>query len=246
MTDTLSKPVAISLVAHVALVAFFLVTAYMAPNDIDMRQVMRVDIVGLPDKVQTLPEKAPAPAPIPKAPPPVTAAKPHPKPEPAKPKMPALNQHSKKDVARSEKNALNRIKALEALDKIQKEVSTKKAAADKPVKGNQVNAGNDLSGLDKLEYDQYFHSIKNRVMQNWSLPQWLINAPLKAQALVLIDENGAIKKKQVLKSSGNSEFDDRMLEAIDKSAPFPTPPDRLRSVLAVKGIVFFFPQRGDS
>ena len=245
MTESLSKPVAISALAHASLVLIFMVKAFLAPSEgIDLREAIRVDVVGLPEKQQQLPEKEAAPAPT--APPPTPVAKPQPAPpKPKAPEPPKVDLHSKKDLAKSQKSALNQIKAMSALDKIKNEVSTAKPAA-KPVKGNQVNAGNSLTGLEKIDYDRYFHSVEEKIRANWSLPQWLIDAQLKAQALVLIDESGNVKKKQVLKSSGNSEFDDRMLDAIDKSAPFPAPPDRLRGVLSEKGIVFNFPQRGET
>jgi colicin import membrane protein len=245
--EPLSKSVVLSLLAHATLVLIFLVRGFLAPTEMmNLQDSIRVDIVGLPEKQQSLPEKAAAPAPAPKAPPPV-AAKAKPKPEPVKPKAPEapkVELNHKKNLAKSQKNALNEIKAMAALDKIKNEVSTKPSA--KPVKGNQVNAGSSLTGLEKIDFDRYFHSVEERIRQNWSLPEWLINSPLRAQVLVLIDENGGVIKKQVLKSSGNSEFDERMLDAVEKSAPFPAPPDRLRSTLGMKGIVFNFPQRGDS
>jgi len=239
----------VSTVAHVALVAFFLLRAYMAPNEIiDMKDSIRVDIVGLPEKAQSLPEQAPAPTPA--APPaPVAAPKPPPpKPLPAKPKAPEppkVDLHPKKDLAKSEKSALSKIKAMTALENMKNEVAKEKAAA-KQVRGNQVNAGNALTGTDKIDYRAYYGDVKTKVVQNWSLPQWLINSPFKGSARVFIDENGAIKKRSIEKSSGNSEFDDHMLDAIDKSAPFPAPPANLRGVLANEGIIFAFPQRGDS
>jgi colicin import membrane protein len=244
MTDSLSKPVAVSMIAHVTLVLLFLIKGYMAPTEaINLREAIRVDMVGLPEKQQELPQKAPAPAP--KAPPPQEPVKVKEAPKPPKaPEQPKVDLHPKKDLAKSQKSALAEIKAMAALDKIKNEVSNKPAAA-KPIKGNQVNVGNSLTGLDKIDFDRYFASIEEKIRANWSLPQWLIDAHLKAQALVLIDENGAIKKKQIMKSSGNAEFDDRMMDAIDRSGPFAAPPDRLKSVLSEQGIVFNFPQRGD-
>ena len=243
MTESLSKPVAISAIAHVTLVLILLVKAFFAPNEaIDLREAIRVDVVGLPEKQQKLPAKATTPA-VPA--PPALVAKPVPKPAAPKPKAPETPKVDlgKKNLAKSEEKALNKIKAMAALEKLKTEVSKSSA---KPVKGNHVNAGNSLTGLEKIDFDRYFQSVEDKIRANWSLPQWLIDAQLRAQALVLIDESGGIKKKQVLKSSGNSEFDDRMMDAIDKAAPFPAPPERLQGVLSEKGIVFNFPQRGDT
>ncbi len=231
MTDSLSKFVGVSTLAHMALAVSFLLHAYLAPSDrIDLRTAIRVDVVGLPEKAQTLPEKEE----------PAKAAPEKAQPQPIVTEAPKVNLNKKKNVAKEQKKALQEIKAMAALDKIKNEVAKQK------VKGNALNAGNALTGLEKIDYDRYFHDVEQRIQQNWSLPQWLADAHLRAQVLVMIDENGLIKKKQVLRSSGNPEFDARMMDAIDKSAPFPAPPGRLRDVLAIKGIVFSFPQRGES
>ena len=244
MTDSFHKFIAISFTAHGSLLLVFMLKAFFAPSElIDLRQAIRVDVVGLPEKDQALPDEKPTPAP-----PPSVSQKEASKPEPVKQKVAEapkvdLTKKSAKDTAKVQKSALNQIKAMAALDKIQNEVSSGKA---KPVKGNILAAGNALTGLEKIDFDRYFMEIETRIRQNWSLPQWLVEAQLRAQVLVLIDENGMIKKKQIVTSSGNPEFDERMMEAIDKSAPFPPPPSRLRDVLEMKGIVFNFPQRGDS
>jgi TonB family protein len=201
--------------------------------------------------VQTLPEKA---TPAPPAPAPVKVAEEKPKPVPPapKPKVPPKTEEAPKvdlskkkvDTAKSEKSALDKIKAMQAIDKFKGEVTA--YARPKVVRGNVVTTGDSLTGDNKVDFDQYFSKVEERIRQNWSLPQWLADAHLRAQALVLIDESGTVKKKQIVKSSGNSEFDSRMMDAIDKASPFPAPPDKLRDILGAKGVVFNFPQRGDS
>lgn len=243
MSDSFSRSIVISMAAHVALALAMLLRAVFIPSDVmDLRQAIRVDVVGLPDKVQTLPDKPPeekaeAPAPAPEP-----VAKPEPvKAKPPKPEAPKVDLAKKKV---DKKQALDRIKAMTALDKIKEEVGQAKTQKAKPVKGNIVSAGNSLSGLERIDYDRYFGEIEVRVRQHWSLPQWLIEARLRAQALVLIDETGVVRDRKIVKSSGNSEFDQRVLETIDRASPFPAPPERLRDALSVKGIIFNFPQRG--
>ena len=248
MTDSLSKSIYQSIAAHAALILFLVVRGFIAPSEpIHLPEAIRVDVVGLPEKEQRLPEKQPEPTPA--APEKVVESKPKPKlPEKTKvtetPKVNLKKAEKKDDTSKkAQKAALERIHQMAALDRIQDEVASQKP---KPVKGNKVNAGNALTGLEKIEYDRYFTDLEQRIRQNWSLPQWLADAGLKAQALVLIDESGMVKKKTVIKSSGNQEFDEHMLNAIEKSAPFPAPPDRLKGWLSLKGIIFNFPQRGDS
>lgn len=243
MTDSISKSIYQSVAAHATLVTILVVRGYIAPSaPIQMPPSIRVDIVGLPEKEQKLtPESKPAPQT-----PPADTPKPEAKSPPAKkveetPKV-SLKKDDSKEEAKKEKAALAKIHEMAALDKIQDEVASQKA---QPIKGNRVNAGASLTGLEKIEYDKYFSDIEQRIRQNWNLPQWLVDAGLRAQLLVLIDESGLVKKKTVVKSSGNPEFDDHMMQAIDKSAPFPAPPDRLRAWLSIKGIIFNFPQRGD-
>lgn len=247
MSETFNKSIAISLAAHIALVAALIFRTVFIPDEaIDLREAIRVDVVGLPEKEPVLPEEPPAPKP---EPPPVAAPAPKPEPVKAKPqpsKTPTvdLSKKTKKaDVEKMQKKALQEIKAMSALDKIRDEVNSK-PAKPKAVKGNVVSAGNSLTGLEKIDFDRYFSELEGKVRQNWSLPQWLIDAGFRAQALVLIDENGAIKEKKIVKSSGNAEFDQRVLETLENSGPFPKPPDRLRDVLSTKGIIFNFPQRG--
>jgi colicin import membrane protein len=247
MTDSLSKPVLVSVALHFSLIAIFTVRALLLPSEpLALTQAIRVDIVGLPEKEQTLPESQPKqPANLP-APAPAVAVKekpvPTPPPKSAAPKV-SLEKLKKSDSAKAQKKALNQIKALEALDRIKNEVSTTPSQS-RAVKGNIVAAGNSLTGLEKIDYDRYLSSLEEKLRQNWSLPQWLADAKLRGQAVVLIDTSGAIKKKWVVKSSGNPEFDAMMMDAIEKSAPFPPPPGRLRDVLAFKGITLYFPQRG--
>jgi colicin import membrane protein len=249
MSDTFSKSIVLSLAAHFALVIALVFRAVFIPDEaIDLREAIRVDVVGLPEKEQQLPEPTPEPA-KPTPPPPPSgeaAAKPElvkAKPQPPKTPTVDLSKNKKVDVAKMQKKALQEIKAMSALDKIREEVSNQ-PAKPKQVKGNSISAGNSLTGLEKIDFDRYFSELEGKVRQNWSLPQWLIDAGFRAQALVMIDETGAIKEKKIIKSSGNAEFDQRVLETLQNSGPFPAPPERLRDVLSAKGIIFNFPQRG--
>ena len=108
------------------------------------------------------------------------------------------------------------------------------------MRGNQLSKGNSLTGLTQLEYNRYLSILEKKVKQNWNLPSWLLNSPLKAQVLVLVDSSGEILEKKISVSSGNIDFDDYALRAIEQSRPFP-PPGGLSHLLANKGIIFKFP-----
>jgi TonB family protein len=245
MTERFSRAIWVSMMGHGIVAMLIFLRAVLAPQEsITIRSAIRVDVVDLPDKITTPPTTPPAQKP----PEPVKeAAKPEPvsKPEP-KPKAPTVpdTRAKKADLAKNEKQALAKLKALAAIEKMKHEMNSQKSAAKASpvVKGNQVAAGNSLTGLDRLDYDRYFDELKGKILENWNLPQWLADADLSASVRVLIDERGYVIKKTIKRSSGNDVFDANALEAIDASSPLPAPPQRLRGVLSTTGIIFDFPQ----
>lgn len=251
MTDNFNRNLAWSLGGHLLLGALIFLRAVLMPSDpIELTQAIRVDIVGLPEKMTELPpplkEKVPDPAPAVKETVKELPKKPEPAPE--KPKGPTVdlekNKKPKKaDFKDAQKSALEKLKQREALERIAAEVGRENSKA-KPqvVRGNKVSEGNSLTGLDRAAYDRYFDDIKAKVGGNFNLPQWLAEAKLRAQVTVLIDDRGFVIKKTIRTSSGNEVFDAKALEAVESSSPFTAPPERLRGTLSTFGITFNFPQ----
>lgn len=250
LPGTFERSLMYSGIAHATLAVLLFVRAVIVPSEpIEIRRAIRVDVVDLPRKM-TEPEvlAPPASEPIKDLP-----KKDEPKPL-EKPKeiakaheKPAVKEPKKVDLSKSQNKALDKLKALSALEKIKNEVSeSKKAKAGEKqtavIRGNQVNAGNSLSGLDKIEFDRYFDDLHQKVLANWSIPQWLADAPLKAQVQILVDEKGVIIKKTLLKPSGNQIFDGKVMEAVEASSPLPIPPARLVGKLATSGIILNFPE----
>ncbi len=249
--DSFKRALVFSLALHLFLFIVFAVRAVIYPSEpMTLEDSIRVDIVALPDKktAELPPAAAPEPAPQPK---PVEAkpepAKPEPKPEPAKPAPAPKPEAPKVNLDKTKKDqaaALKRLEALERIERMQKAQSepTKPAAASAGetqsstvVKGNQVSAGNSLTGLQRADHQTYLSTVKNAVKRNWNLPQWLANSNLTTRVRVYLDANGNVVKRQVMKSSGNEDFDDRVLRAIDASSPLPKPPGNLVNILAVDG-----------
>jgi colicin import membrane protein len=248
MTDTFSRNLTISAVGHAVVLALIFVRAVLIPSEpIEIRRAIRVDVVDLPQKMTEEQMKA---APAPPPPPSKTESKPEPaKPEPVKAAPPKpdtvnLSKAKPKDVAKSQSAALAKLKALAALEKIKHDVSEEKKPA-KPatvVKGNQVAAGNSLTGLDRIEYDKYFDDLEGKIRAQWSIPQWLADGDYKAQVQILVDERGYVTKKIMRRSSGNEVFDAQVMAAIDGSSPLPPPPARLQGLLSTSGIILNFPE----
>ena len=268
--DTFNRGVGISFALHAVLISFFTLKAvFFTPEAIDFTQAVRVDMVGLPDKVDptTLPPPSTAketkPAPAPKEEPKPVVEKPAEKPAEktvAKPELPK-HQPKKDDSINLEKNkasqqsAIDKLKAMAALEKIKEQVSEEKkktppAAAPSTetsadggkIKGNMVSPGTALTGLNKLQHDNYGADLNRHIKQHWTLPEWLSKRELKAQVVVYIDTRGNVLERKIVKSSGNPSYDEAVLEAVDKSTPFPAPPEKFQAYVSVNGILIGFPE----
>lgn len=267
--DRLSGAIGVSIALHGVLLVFLTVRAVFFPSDpIILEDTIRVDIVALPEKTSRknqLPPPAPpqaevkpAPKPEPKpepAPPPkpVVEAKPAPPPPPVakKPEAPKVDLNKAKSTQEA---ALKRLEALERIQQMAKSEEAAKAAAAKEraaqqaeaaalVKGNELAAGNSLTGLNKLDHQTYLRSVDRQVKQHWNLPQWLANSSLSATVRLYIDSQGFVVKKEIVRSSGDPIFDERVTEAIEQASPLPPPPSNLANLLAVDGVELgFFPR----
>ncbi len=256
----LSKGVLYSLIAHVALVLAMIIQVVFYPSEaLDLSRAIRVDMVDLPDKLTSqpipedttkLPEKkvaepAPEPEPTPEPKKPETkVAKEEPKPKfPEKKEKPAEEAVNINKVKSKQKEALNKLKAAAAIEKLKEEESkkTEAAKAKQVFKGRVLSAGTSITGLDKLQSDSYLSQLDGRIKAQWALPQWLIGKPLRARVHIKFDENGNILFKKVAQSSGNQTYDEYCLLAIDKATPLPKVPEKFSTVYKVDGVVIGFP-----
>jgi TonB family protein len=243
--DRLSQAIWISIGLHIAAVAVFTLRAVLYPSQaIEMEHTIHIDMVGLPTKIQSLPiapplEKAP-PVEAPKieaapAPPPVVEKKLPPLVKPQTlPETPKVNLNQ---VKHQQESALKRIEAMQRIEHLARTQPTRSSA---PIRGNQVSPGKSLTGLARLENAKYTDGIDEFIKRNWDLPRWLQNAKLSARVRVYIDAQGRVIKREISRSSNNQVFDERALNAVDKSSPLPAPPSDLTNVLAVDGIEIEF------
>ncbi len=239
---------------HFVALILFSVRAYFSPSEpLPFESVIRVDIVGLPDKSK--PSAAVVPAPI--APKPIPAEAP--KPEAAKPELPKLSApEPKSETPKVNLNktkhlqdaALKRLEAIEKLkrtmnEEAQKDAATSMSAKAQPqVKGNELSRGSALRGIAKLNYENYQDTAHEHIRKYWNLPHWLSNANLNARVRVWIDAQGHILRKELTAKSIQPAFDERAMHALESATPLPPPPSALVNVLAVEGIeIEFVPER---
>lgn len=142
-----------------------------------------------------------------------------------------------KESKKSQKAALARLKSLEAMEKFKKAEQINKA-----YKGQVLSTGSELKGLNKLDHHNYEKLVDHHVKQYWILPEWLAKNNYKAQVLIKLNSRGYVIEKKMRVSSGNSNYDELVMETIKKANPFPLPPRQLTDIVEIKGILLGFPE----
>ena len=112
--------------------------------------------------------------------------------------------------------------------------------------GNKVSKGVALSGTgsanaDMTEFNLYMAALPAHVRLHWRLPGYLMDKGLKCRIRIFLNESGKLLKAEVYETSGEEEFDERALKAVQSSSPFPRVPS-LNTKNALNGeIVLGFP-----
>lgn len=241
--ELFTRYITISIAAHIGLLLFFALKGVYNSEPIIVQKAIHVDLVGLPDKMEPeqVAEAVKNSDSTKKPEPPAKSETKEKSSKPIEAAKPTVNTSNKKeDLKAKQKKALDKLKAMDALERIESEVQSQKK--QKLIKGAAVASGDSLTGLDRIEYERYFGEVEQHLKKNWALPSWMMDLDVRAQALVQIDEKGYVVLKKLITASGNQDFDDKVMESIDRSSPFPPPPDRLAGVLKNKGIIFNFPK----
>jgi TonB family protein len=96
--------------------------------------------------------------------------------------------------------------------------------------GKGYGIGPGTGSVGKLEdpaYLLYFRTVQQRVKDAWTFPGG--SNDLSADVEFSIGVDGTLGGVKIAKSSGDSAFDESVLRALRRAAPFPAPPDRYRS-----------------
>jgi TolA protein len=94
--------------------------------------------------------------------------------------------------------------------------------------GYGVGSGTGSVGtLTDLQYLLYFRTVQQKVKDAWTFPGG--SNDLSADVEFSIGADGSLNGVKIAKSSGDSAFDESVIRAIRRAAPFPPPPDRYRS-----------------
>ena len=94
--------------------------------------------------------------------------------------------------------------------------------------GYGIGSGTGSMGkLEDLQYLLYFRTVQQKVKDAWTFPGG--SNDLSADVEFSIGAEGTLNGVKIAKSSGDPAFDESVLRAIRRAAPFPPPPDRYRA-----------------
>jgi protein TonB len=136
-----------------------------------------------------------------------------------------LAEHLKEVEAKaaSEKNAA-KPKASEGGGPVEANVET-------PGKGAGVGPGAGSEGIQQdAEFLLYYQQVQDKIKKAWSFGG--NNPELTATVTFGINPDGSLSSIKVSTSSRDPAFDDSVVRAIRRAAPFPPPPDKYRSQFA--------------
>ncbi|MDE0118437.1 MAG: energy transducer TonB [Bdellovibrionales bacterium] len=141
-----------------------------------------------------------------------------------------------KNIEQKQHQALDKLEAMESIEKIKKELEPSEQTP--PHVSNATTEGMEM-GFQELKY---FTSLRAHINMYWSLPQELADRNFRTEVFTIINKEGHILRGEITKSSGNADFDARVLETIERASPLPKPPTKEIEKMLLKGVVFKFPE----
>ncbi|OFZ15001.1 MAG: hypothetical protein A2X86_06650 [Bdellovibrionales bacterium GWA2_49_15] len=113
------------------------------------------------------------------------------------------------------------------------------------VAGNKLSEGRALVGngtqSNSAEFEKYLGMIPDHVRPFWLLPSYLKKDMLQCRIRIYLGRDGMLLKAVVFEPSGNEEYDERAISAVQKASPFPVPPTELLSKVLNGEIILGFP-----
>ncbi|MDE0518553.1 MAG: TonB C-terminal domain-containing protein, partial [Bdellovibrionales bacterium] len=115
------------------------------------------------------------------------------------------------NIEQKQNQALDKLEAMESIEQIKKEVELSEQT--NPPVPKAATEGVEL-GFQELKY---FTSLKAHINMYWSLPQELADRNFRTEVFTIINGEGHILRGEITKSSGNADFDARVLETIERA-----------------------------
>jgi TonB family protein len=149
----------------------------------------------------------------------------------------SINPNATKKTASKDRTADALARIEQQLE--QREVDMSAAQAKEGDAGQSPYGSLHGSNVDP-EWIQYYNTIKRKINSQWVIAKGDVSGALVAKIVVMIDANGNVMRSRFEAPSGDGSFDESAIRAINKAAPFPTPPAGLRAEVLTEGFLFEF------
>ena len=104
------------------------------------------------------------------------------------------------------------------------------SVADDANKSNTMPTGRKVLNPESRPEFQYAMKFQSHLLENWSLrPDRDYPEDLKTIVVIKVRRDGMVVGREILKLSGDKDFDLQSLKAISKAAPFPSFPEELKA-----------------
>lgn len=111
--------------------------------------------------------------------------------------------------------------------------------------GNKLNKGSamygDGSATEMTAFQAYASRLPDLVRPHWKLPSYLMDKNVKARIRVWLNMSGEVTRVTVYQSSGDSDYDQRAVDAVKAAAPFPALKDEFGKRALNGDILLGFP-----
>lgn len=111
--------------------------------------------------------------------------------------------------------------------------------------GNRLNKGTAMFGEgtagDMTAFQAYKSRLPDMIRPHWRLPSFLADKKLKARVRVWLASNGEVTRAEVYQSSGDSEYDQRAVDAVKSASPFPELASEFEKAAKSGNILLGFP-----
>ena len=114
------------------------------------------------------------------------------------------------------------------------------------LEGNKISKGSSLTGVQVTQnnygaFENYIVTLPDHVRPYWKLPSYLMDKDYKCRIQVFINAAGDLVRSSLIESSGDSEYDNKAMQAVKDSAPFPRPDASIVSRLIQGEVILGFP-----
>ncbi len=121
----------------------------------------------------------------------------------------------------------------------------KTALKDLVLAGNKLSTGTASFGngakTQMTQFGIYVSKLPDKVRPHWRLPSFLSSKKLKCRVRIWLDMNGRLINSEIYESSGDSEYDQRAMNAVSLASPFPKLSDDFGKRAMNGDIVLGFP-----